>query len=285
VATTITLTHGRKSAIPSRKTRKPKGAPWTGRHEKAGAAGRHPAPPDDYAERLARPLTAGPTGRGRERAEHALLLAGQLAELYPEACITLDFATPWQCLAAVILSAQCTDERVNRITPRLFAAFPNPASTAGARPDAIEDIIRSAGFFREKARALIAAATAIVERFDGQVPSAMEELLTLTGVGRKTANVVLGHVFGRPAIAVDTHVRRVAYRLGLTRHREPDKIERDLARLLPPSHWTQFSMRLILHGRRVCRARDPQCARCRLLEMCPRRGLRSPPHRRRIRST
>lgn len=210
---------------------------------------------------------------GKNESARALKIAGRLGELYPTARITLDFASPWQCLAAVILSAQCTDERVNRITPHLFAVFPDAVSTADSDPRSLEEIIRSAGFFRAKARALVKTAKAIVTRFNGEVPCAMSDLLTLPGVGRKTANVVLGHVFGHPAIAVDTHVRRVAYRLGLTRHTDPDKIERDLAQLLPDEHWTQFSMRLILHGRNVCRARAPQCAGCALSELCPRRGL------------
>jgi endonuclease-3 len=238
----------------------------------------------EHAQPSAASLAANSSSRGHQHAERALRIAAQLAEIYPTARITLDFATPWQCLAAVILSAQCTDERVNQITPRLFAAFPDPVSTANADPGVIEEIIRSAGFFREKTRALIAAAKAIVTRYNGQVPAAMNDLLTLTGVGRKTANVVLGHVFGQPAIAVDTHVRRVAYRLGLTRHREPEKIERDLARLLPQSCWTQFSMRLILHGRKICRASNPLCAQCPLLAMCPRQGLSSLVQRGSIRS-
>jgi endonuclease-3 len=259
VATTITLTHGRRSATLSRKTKKPEGEAQI-EHRKA--AGRAAGKPADAAR--------------------ALRLAARLAAIYRAPRITLDFATPWQCLAATILSAQCTDERVNRITPRLFAAFPDAAATAAAAPGAIEEIIRSAGFYHEKARALIAAAKTIVEQFDGRVPSTMAHLLTLAGVGRKTANVLLGHVFKQPAIAVDTHVRRVAYRLGLTQQADPDKIERDIARLLPPDSWTKFSMRLILHGRKICRARQPQCARCPLLEMCPRQGLPVSPQRARM---
>jgi len=208
-----------------------------------------------------------------EKAQRAREIAKKLAELYPDARITLDFKTPWQCLAAVILSAQCTDERVNRVTPELFRRYPDAVSTARAKPAALERIIHSLGFYRQKAKALIQAATAIVERFGGEVPSTMEELLTLTGVGRKTANVVLGHVFGKPAIAVDTHVLRVAYRLGLTTERDPKKTEATLAQLLPESEWTAFSMRLILHGRKVCHARRPRCAACGLLTLCARQGL------------
>ncbi len=204
----------------------------------------------------------------------AATISAALAGLYPEARISLDFETPWQCLAATILSAQCTDERVNQVTPALFARYPDPPAMASADPTDVERMIVTTGFFRQKTKSLKAAAQDIVERFGGKVPDAMEDLVTLRGVGRKTANVVLGHVYGKPGMVVDTHVRRVAYRLGLTASREPDQIEHDLCALLPPSDWTPFSMRLILHGRAICKAPAPRCAQCALRADCPQLGVK-----------
>jgi endonuclease-3 len=205
--------------------------------------------------------------------ERAARIAAALARLYPEARISLDFATPWQCLVATILSAQCTDKRVNQVTPRLFAEAPDARAMDAAPAARIERLILDTGFFRQKTRSLKGAARAILERFGGEVPSRMEDLVTLPGVGRKTANVLLGHVFGQPGLVVDTHVRRVANRLGLTRETEPEKIERDLQPLLAPGQWTPFSMRLILHGRTVCYARKPRCEICALAADCPRVGV------------
>ncbi len=206
-------------------------------------------------------------------ASRAKRTAMALARLYPEAHITLDFATPWQCLVATILSAQCTDERVNRVTPSLFGEIPDVLAMARAPLKRIQELIAPTGFFRAKSRALKGSAERIVGLFGGAVPDRMEDLLTLPGVGRKTANVILGHVYGKPAVTVDTHVRRLARRLGLSRATEPDRIERDLQRLLPPAQWTVFSMRLILHGRKVCHARRPRCASCPLLPDCPQLGV------------
>jgi endonuclease III len=202
-------------------------------------------------------------------------IAAELARLYPKARISLDFSSPWQCLVATILSAQCTDERVNRTTPELFGQLPDPAAMAAAPPDRVEKLIMPTGFYRQKTRALQGAARTIVERFGGEVPSSMEDLVTLPGVGRKTANVIRGHVFGLPGIVVDTHVRRLAGRLGLTNSREPEVIEQELDALLPDSAWTSFSMRLILHGRQVCFARRPRCDACSLRSDCPRIGVDS----------
>ncbi len=207
------------------------------------------------------------------RVARAGRIAATLARLYPEARVTLDFKTPWQLLAATILSAQCTDERVNVVTPALFRRYPDPQATAAADVRDLERLVVTTGFFRQKARSLKAAAKQIVERYRGEVPASMDELVKLPGVGRKTANVVLGHAFGIPGLAVDTHVGRVAYRLGLTRESDPDKIEADLRELLPPEQWTAFSMRLILHGRRVCVARKPRCAECALVADCPTTGV------------
>ncbi|MGH7914080.1 MAG: endonuclease III, partial [Candidatus Binataceae bacterium] len=204
--------------------------------------------------------------------DRAARIAAALARLYPKARISLDFTTPWQCLVATILSAQCTDKRVNQVTPRLFAEVPDARAIDAAPAERIERLILETGFFRQKTRSLKGAARAILERFDGEVPQRMEDLVTLPGVGRKTANVLLGHVFGQPAVVVDTNVRRLAQRLGLSCEADPEKIEHDLQTLLKSSEWTAFSMRLILHGRMVCRARKPRCAACALAANCPRIG-------------
>ncbi|MGH8012632.1 MAG: endonuclease III [Candidatus Binataceae bacterium] len=200
-------------------------------------------------------------------------ISATLAKLYPEARISLEFSDAWQCLVATILSAQCTDERVNRVTPELFRQIPEVTAMAAAPLEKIQELIVTTGFFRQKARALKECAGRLRERFNGQVPQRMEELVTLPGVGRKTANVILGHVYNKPGMVVDTHVRRLSRRLGLSRHFEPDKIELDLCALRPSSDWTPFSMRLILHGRRVCFARRPNCAGCALLPDCPQIGV------------
>ena len=204
----------------------------------------------------------------------ATRLSKTLAGLYPQARISLDFKTPWQCLAATILSAQCTDERVNQVTPALFAKYPDPAAMAAADASDVQRMIVTTGFFRQKTMSLKAAANDIVERFSNRLPDTMEELITLRGVGRKTANVILGHVFGKPGVVVDTHVRRLSFRLGLSNSREPVEIEQHLGAILPPAEWTPFSMRLILHGRQVCKASKPRCEQCALLPDCPQIGVK-----------
>jgi endonuclease-3 len=219
---------------------------------------------------------SGRAARRETRAElaaRARRIAAALAKLYPQARISLDFNTPWQCLVATILSAQCTDERVNRVTPELFRRIPDPAAMASASEEEIRRLIASTGFFRQKTKALQGAARTILQRFNGAVPSRMEDLVTIPGVGRKTANVLLGHVFGEPGLVVDTHVRRVSRRLGLARSDDPDKVEFELRELLPPPQWTPFSMRLILHGRAVCGARAPRCDSCALRPDCPQIGV------------
>ena len=203
----------------------------------------------------------------------AARVAKVLKRLYPHARISLDFKTPWQCLAATILSAQCTDERVNAVTPTLFREIPDARAMAQADPQHVEELIASTGFFRQKTRSLIGTAQLLVERHGGEVPRKMEELVKLKGVGRKTANVILGHVFGEPGFVVDTHVRRLTHRLGFTKSQEPDQIEEDMHTILAPRDWTQFSMSLILHGRQVCFARKPQCERCDLSPDCPKIGV------------
>lgn len=177
---------------------------------------------------------------------------------------------------ATILSAQCTDQRVNQVTPILFRRYRTAGDLAKARLPEVEKIVRSTGFFKSKAKNIVACSRAVTERFHGTVPATMEELVTLPGVGRKTANVVLGNAFDKPAIVVDTHVKRVANRLGLTNSDDPEQIERDLQQLLPPSQWTAVSQRLLLHGRYLCTARAPQCARCPIHSYCPWNGKGAP---------
>ena len=200
-------------------------------------------------------------------------MLGILDRAYPEARTALRFQNPLQLLIATILSAQCTDERVNQVTPALFARYPDAAALAGARREDLEAMIRSTGFFRNKARAIQSCCADIVTKHGGEVPRTLEELTALHGVGRKTANVVLGNAFGIPGIVVDTHVSRLARRLGLTREIDPVKIEFALMPLIPRDRWTVFSHWLILHGRQVCVARKPRCSICPLAPHCPRIGV------------
>ena len=196
----------------------------------------------------------------------------RLAEEYPggaEDLCALTHDGPFQLLVATILSAQCTDERVNMVTPGLFAAYPTPEALAVASSDDLEERIRSTGFFRSKTTSLIGMARGVTERFGGEVPSSMEDLTSLPGVGRKTANVVRSVAMGLPGLPVDTHVGRLTRRLGLTAETDPVKVERDIDALVPPAERGAFSLRLILHGRRVCRARTPRCGECLLADICP----------------
>ncbi len=192
-----------------------------------------------------------------------------LAEVYPDAHCELDFDGPFQLLCATVLSAQCTDVRVNQVTPALFARFPDPVSLAGAPRDELEELIRTTGFFRAKATSLLELSADIVERFGGQVPGRLDDLVTLRGVGRKTANVVLGNAFGVPGITVDTHMGRLARRLGLTVNEDPVAVERDLMALIERPEWTLWSHRVIFHGRRRCMARKPDCGHCEIAALCP----------------
>lgn len=194
----------------------------------------------------------------------------RLEPLYSHLTTGLNFTTPLELVVATILSAQCTDERVNMVTPGLFARYPDAAAYADSDPEELELIIHSCGFFRNKAKSIRGMARMLVERFDGEVPGTMEELLTLPGVARKTANVVLSHAFGRnEGIAVDTHVHRLANRLGLSAQSTPEKIEADLMERFDPSLWGRVSDLLIWHGRRVCGARSPRCSECVLSDICP----------------
>jgi endonuclease-3 len=205
-----------------------------------------------------------------ELVPYALEVLARLKREYPDARTELDYETPLQLLEATILSAQCTDKRVNMVTPILFKTFPTAASLADAPPERVEEIIKSTGFFRNKTKSLIGLGKALVERHNGEVPDTMEELVKLPGVGRKTANVVLGNAFGKNVgVVVDTHVARVSHRLGLTRETDPVKIELDLMKLFPTEDWALLSHLLIFHGRRVCEARRPKCEMCVLNNICP----------------
>jgi endonuclease-3 len=197
-----------------------------------------------------------------------------LEELYPDVDCELDRETPFQLLCATILSAQCTDERVNKVTPELFRRYPTPAALARAPLPALEKIIRTTGFFRQKAKSLKGSAAGLLARFGGELPKTIEELTSLPGVARKTANVVLGTAFGiAEGVVVDTHIQRLAMRLGLTRGSEPKEIEQDLIKVLPRESWIRAGHQLIWHGRRVCFARKPNCAGCTLAPFCPSAGL------------
>lgn len=196
-----------------------------------------------------------------------------LAERYPDARCELDFTTPFELLVATVLSAQTTDVRVNLTTPVLFGRYPDAAALAPADPDELEEILRPTGFFRAKARAVTGLSQALVERFGGQVPGRLEDLVTLPGVGRKTANVVLGNAFGVPGITTDTHVMRLSARLGFSQETDPVRLEQDLCALLPRADWTMASHRLIFHGRRTCFARRPACGACPVARLCPSAGI------------
>ncbi|WP_319949569.1 endonuclease III [Streptomyces halobius] len=196
----------------------------------------------------------------------------ELAELYPYAHPELDFTNPFELLVATVLSAQTTDLRVNQTTPRLFAVCPTPEDMAAMDPERLEELIRPTGFFRAKTRSLLGLSAALRDRFGGEVPGRMEDLVTLPGVGRKTANVVLGNAFGVPGITVDTHFGRLARRFGWTTQEDADKIEAEVAALFPKSEWTMLSHRLIFHGRRVCHSRKPACGACAIAPLCPAYG-------------
>lgn len=214
----------------------------------------------------------------RTRARAAVILA-KLRLSYPDARTELEFGDPFQLLVATMLSAQATDVSVNRATPALFAAFPDARAMAAATPADVEPYIRTIGLYRTKAANLVATSRLLVEKHDGMVPSPLTELMQLPGVGRKTANVVVSNAFDEPAIAVDTHVGRLARRLGLSANTNPDKVEADLMKLIPRSSWVFAQHALILHGRRVCKARAPLCSACILCDLCPSCGTFEAPGR------
>jgi len=226
------------------------------------------------APKLPARRTLSPLTRMRRRVRRIL---NGLARLYPDATCALHYDGPLQLLVATILSAQCTDRRVNMVTPALFARYPDAQAFANAKQAELEQMIQSTGFFRSKARNLIACCKGIVERHGGMVPSTMDELVPLSGVGRKTANVVLGNAFAVPGIPVDTHVARLSQRMGLTVHTDPVKIERDLMLMVPKKEWTMFGHRMIHHGRVICHARRPLCEQCALAKQCPQVGVGQPP--------
>jgi endonuclease III len=210
-----------------------------------------------------RPKTAG------ERKQRVAAILRMLDQMYPAATCALHHRDPWELLVATILSAQCTDKRVNEVTPGLFAKYPTPRDFAAVRPEVLAADIRSTGFFNNKAKSIVGAATRIVGEFAGEVPRTMEALLTVPGAARKTANVVLGTAYGIAlGVVVDTHVQRIAARLDLTRNSDPVKIERDLMKIIPREKWILFSHQIILHGRALCVARNPKCAECGLNSLC-----------------
>lgn len=213
-----------------------------------------------------------PTAAERARARR---IAETLATLHPEIRTALDYSSPWELLVSTVISAQTTDENVNRVVPGLFARFPGPDDLAAADPEEVERLIYSTGYYRQKTKSIIGLATAIVEEHDGAVPDDMDALVALPGVGRKTASVLLAEAHGRPEIAVDTHVRRVAARLGLTAETDPVRIERDLKALVPKPAWSRLSMRIIQFGRDVCNARRPKCGECPLRRTCRWPGRRT----------
>ncbi len=203
------------------------------------------------------------------RRERLLKVVEILKREYPDAKCTLDFRTPHELLVAAILAAQCTDERVNEVTPELFRKYPSVSAFAAADRAELEEMVKPTGFFRNKTRAIIESARQIVTDFGGRVPDTIEELTGLSGVGRKTANLIVGVAYGKPAVIVDTHVKRVTTRLGFTDQTDPDKIEQDLRAVLPPEESTLFNHLIVAHGRTVCKAPTPLCDRCVVVELCP----------------
>jgi endonuclease III len=224
------------------------------------------------AKRSRAGITPGQARResARARRERATVILARLRADYPNPRTALDFATPLQLLVATILAAQCTDQKVNQVTPELFRRLPGAPELAAAPLELLEELVHATGFFRNKSRTLKALGQALVAEHGGRMPETMEELVRLPGVGRKTANVVLGNALGKnEGVVVDTHVQRVARRLGLTEETDPEKIERDLMAILPREAWTEAANLLILHGRAICQARRPQCGRCAVNDLCP----------------
>ncbi len=197
----------------------------------------------------------------------------KLEKAHPDAGLALDFSSPLELLVALILAAQCTDERVNKVTGTLFRQYRSAGAYAQAPQEEMEERVRPTGFYRNKAKAVRACCGELVDRFQGKVPGRVEDLVSLPGVGRKTANIVLGNAFGVPAIGVDTHVKRLSLRMGFSREKDPDRIEQDLVKLVPRKKWVRFSHLLQFHGRRVCKARKPLCASCPVEEICPKLGI------------
>ena len=237
-----------------------------------------PAPAAKVSTKRA-PAKRAPASRVRRRKptpEYAGEIYDRLIAHYPDAHCALDFSSPFELLVATILSAQCTDKRVNMVTPALFARYRTPAAMAAAKLEELEELIKSTGFFRNKAKSLVGMATAVADAYGGRVPDTMPELVALPGVGRKTANVVLGNAYDKnEGVVVDTHVGRVGFRLALTNHTDPVKVEKDLTALFPRERWTLLSHLLIEHGRQICDARRPKCEICFLNDLCPSSRVRS----------
>ncbi|HUQ47242.1 MAG TPA: endonuclease III [Gemmatimonadaceae bacterium] len=222
------------------------------------------------SKKATKPAAKRKKKKGKELAAHALEILQRLKAEYPDAHCELDFGSPLQLLIATILSAQCTDKRVNMVTPQLFSTYPDAESMSAAKSENLEELIKSTGFFRNKTKSLLGMSAAVAGRHGGSVPSTMEELVRLPGVGRKTANVVLGNAFGiNEGVVVDTHVGRLAVRLGLTDETDPVKVEQVLMTLFPQDDWALLSHLFIFHGRRVCIARSPKCGECVLNDICP----------------
>ena len=243
--------------------------------------------PPEYARPVPPPtvptLRPGRAARGKPafdpdetqlaRTRRARRMARELALIHPDAHCELDFTNPFELLVATVLSAQTTDKMVNKVTPTLFARYPDAFALAAADRDELEQILKPTGFFRAKANSVQGLSQALVERFDGEVPARLADLVTLPGVGRKTANVVLGNAFGIPGLTVDTHFGRLVRRFGWTPEEDPVKVEADVAKLIPKSEWTMFSHRVIFHGRRVCHAKKAACGACGLARWCPSYGI------------
>jgi endonuclease III len=248
--------------------------PAAGSRTAAKSKGARSAAP--AARSTAKPAAKSTAGRGPESrtalVRRARRINRELAEAYPYAHPELDFGNPFQLLIATVLSAQTTDLRVNQTTPALFAAYPTPEDMAAADPERMEEILRPTGFFRAKTKSVIGLSAALRDRFGGEVPGRLEDLVTLPGVGRKTANVVLGNAFGVPGLTVDTHFGRLARRFGWTQSQEPEKVEQEVGELFPESEWTMLSHRLIFHGRRICHSRKPACGACPIAPLCPAYG-------------
>jgi len=205
--------------------------------------------------------------------KHVRQVVAALEKTYPDRGTALEFKDPWQLLTATILSAQCTDVMVNKVTPRLFAAYPGPCALGHAEVQAVEEIVKSTGFFHNKAKAIIAESLELCEKWGGTVTPEMDFLTGLPGVGRKTANVVLAHAFGKQAAVVDTHVKRLTYRIGLSESLIPEKVEQDIMAIVAESHWNSLCDALIAHGRSVCNARRPDCSTCAITDLCPKNGV------------
>lgn len=227
------------------------------------------------ASRVVRKTASHPERSHAAAKQRVARILATLQQSIPDAKVALDSSNPLELLVATILSAQCTDERVNQVTPNLFARYRTAEDFAKADQAELELLIKSTGFYKSKARHLIGCGETLVTKFHGRIPQVMDELTTLPGVGRKTANVILGSYFGEPAVVVDTHVKRVANRLDLTRSQDPTKIEEDLQSLMPQPQWTIGAQRLLLHGRHVCQARTPHCDQCSLYDVCEWEGKRT----------